>query len=355
MMAGGTGGHVFPALAVAQVLREQGVEVVWLGTRRGFEAYSVPEAGFDMEWISIRGLRGKSWWGWLMAPLRLMVALTQAVMVILRRRPDALLGMGGFVAGPGGLAAWLLRKPLLIHEANAVAGFTNRWLALVAQRVMTGFPCSAGIDPKRSIYIGNPLRADIVAMDARAKAESDSKAPLNLLVVGGSQGARVFNDTVPLALACLALEQRPSVHHQCGRGNQEATSLAYRDAGVSGVAPCEFIDDIAKAYAWADVVLCRAGAMTVAELSAMGVTALLVPYPHAISDHQTANARFLSERQAGVLLPENELTPQRLAEWLSKFQARRDLLAGFAQRALSLSKPQATAEVARICMERMCA
>ncbi len=355
MMAGGTGGHVFPALAVAQVLRERGIEVVWLGTRRGFEAHSVPEAGFDMEWISIRGLRGKGWWGWWVAPLRLTVALVQSVMVILRRRPDALLGMGGFVAGPGGLAAWLLRKPLLIHEANAVAGFTNRWLALVAQRVMTGFPHSVGIDPKRGIYIGNPLRADIVAMDRRNNTEPDSKAPLNLLVVGGSQGARVFNNIVPLALAALAIEQRPSVRHQCGRGNREAASLAYRDAGINGVAPSEFIDDMAKAYAWADVVLCRAGAMTVAELSAMGVTALLVPYPHAISGHQTANARFLSEHQAGVLLPESELTPQCLAEWLGKFHARRDLLAGFGQRALSLSRPQATAEVAQICMERMCA
>lgn len=355
MMAGGTGGHVFPALAVAQVLREQGVEVVWLGTRRGFEAHSVPEAGFDMEWISIRGLRGKGWWGWLMAPLRLTVALTQSILVILRRRPDALLGMGGFVAGPGGLAAWLLRKPLLIHEANAIAGFTNRWLAHFAQRVMTGFPHSVGINPKRGIYIGNPLRADIVGMDTQVNTESDAQAPLRLLVVGGSQGARVFNDIVPLALAVLTAEQRPSVRHQCGRGNQQAASLAYRDAGIDHVVPCEFIDDMAKAYAWADVVLCRAGAMTVAELSAMGVTALLVPYPYAISDHQTANARFLSEHQAGVLLPENELTPQCLADWLSKFHARRDLLKGFGQRALSLSRPQATVDVARVCMESMSA
>jgi UDP-N-acetylglucosamine--N-acetylmuramyl-(pentapeptide) pyrophosphoryl-undecaprenol N-acetylglucosamine transferase len=352
VMAGGTGGHVFPALAVASLLRREGVEVVWLGTRRGLEARAVPAAGIDVEWISIRGLRGKGALGWLLAPLRLLIAMGQTVAAVLRRRPDAMLGMGGFVAGPGGLVAWLLRRPLLIHEANAVAGLTNRWLAKLADRVLTGFPRSEGIDEGRAEYVGNPVREDIAALPSPAERLAGRSGALRLLVVGGSQGARAFNEQVPAAIAAMAPAGRPEVRHQCGRGRLEPTRAAYGEAGVPAEVS-EFIDDMAAAYAWADLVVCRAGAMTVAELAAAGLPAVLVPYPHAVSDHQTANARFLEAAGAAVLLPEAELTAARLAQELERLGADRGALLTMAERARVVARPQATARVAQICRESM--
>lgn len=349
VMAGGTGGHVFPALAVARFLRERGVHIVWLGTRAGLEARLVPAAGFDMEWITIRGLRGKGLRQWLVTPFLVLLAMLQTVGVILRRRPAALLGMGGFVAGPGGLVAWLLRRPLVIHEQNAIAGLTNRWLARLADRVLTGFP-ETFAPARHAVCVGNPVRAEVAALPAPEVRLSARSGRLRLLVVGGSLGAQVFNEVVPQALAGLAPAQRPDVRHQCGRGRREWTEAAYRDAGVDATVT-EFLDDMAAAYAWADLVLCRAGAMTIAELAAAGLPAILVPYPHAAGDHQRANATFLARHDAAILLPQPEFTPLRLRELLDELAARRAHLVQMAQRARALARPHATAAVAQACLE----
>lgn len=352
IMAGGTGGHVFPALAVADRLRRDGVEVVWLGTRRGLESRVVSAAGLEMEWVAIRGLRGKGILGWLLAPLRMALALAQAVAAILRRRPDALLGMGGFVAGPGGLAAWLLRRPLVIHEANAVAGLTNRYLARLAQRVLAGFPATVGLPPARTEWVGNPVRAEIAAVPEPQVRLEGRSGPLNLLVVGGSQGARVFNERVPAALGELPAGQRPRVRHQCGRGQLAAVEASYANAGAA-VDVSEFVDDMAGAYAWADLVLCRAGAMTVAELAASGSAAILVPFPHAAGDHQMANARFLAGQGAAEVIAEAALTPEHLASRLAALAVDRGYLRDMAIRARALALPGATDTVAQICREAM--
>jgi UDP-N-acetylglucosamine--N-acetylmuramyl-(pentapeptide) pyrophosphoryl-undecaprenol N-acetylglucosamine transferase len=260
--------------------------------------------------------------------------------------------MGGFVAGPGGLVAWLLRRPLLIHEANAVAGLTNRWLAKLADRVMTGFPRCEGIDAGRSEFVGNPVREDIAALAPPEQRMAARTGPLRLLVVGGSQGARAFNEQVPAALAAMAPDARPEVRHQCGRDRLQATRRAYAEAQIQAEVS-EFIEDMAAAYGWADLALCRSGAMTVAELAAAGLPALLVPYPYAVSDHQTANARFLEAAGAAVLLPEAELTPPRLAAELARLGADRGKLLAMAGCARGAARPEATARVAAICRESM--
>jgi len=352
IMAGGTGGHVFPALAVARRLRERGVTVVWLGTRRGLEARTVPGLGFDMEWVSIRGLRGKGVLGWLLLPLRLTAAMVQVVAAILRRRPDALLGMGGFVSGPGGLVACLLDRPLLIHEQNAVCGLTNRWLARCADRVLTGFPSSIGLRSDRCTYVGNPVRAEIAALPEPAQRFAGRDGQVRLLVIGGSQGARVFNEIVPQALAQLDASTRPIVRHQCGRGRAAETQQRYAAAGIADAQVAEFVEDMAQAYAWADLVVCRAGAMTVAELAAAGLGAVLVPYAHAVSDHQAVNAAFLTDAGAAVMLREAEFDAPRLAELLRAL-SERERLADMAARARTLAQPAATEQVAQACMEMM--
>ncbi|MCG6871239.1 MAG: undecaprenyldiphospho-muramoylpentapeptide beta-N-acetylglucosaminyltransferase [Gammaproteobacteria bacterium] len=351
IMAGGTGGHVFPALAVAEELRAGGDQVVWLGTRRGLEARTVPAAGFEMEWIEVRGLqRGLA--GWLLLPWRLARSLAQVLGVVLRRRPDAVLGMGGYVAGPGGLVAWLLRRPLLIHEQNAVAGLTNRWLAHFAERVMTGYPAPARLPRNGSEYLGNPVRGEIAALPEPADHFRQRSGSLRLLVLGGSQGARVFNETLPRLLAEWPAEQRPEVLHQAGRGSAGAVTQAYRDGGLAGVRVAEFIDDMAQAYDWCDLVLCRAGAMTLAELCAAGRGAILVPFPHAANDHQAANAGFLERHGAARVLPQTQL---------ERGDGLRDLLAectrqpggpgAMAEAARRLALPEAARQVARNCRE----
>jgi len=353
IMAGGTGGHVFPALAVAHCLRDHGVNVVWLGTRRGLEARAVPAQGIDVEWISIRGLRGRGLVGWLLAPARLALAGAQALAAILRRRPDALLGMGGFVAGPGGLVACLLRRPLLIHEQNAVAGMTNRWLARCASRVLTGFPAPAGLAASGQVYTGNPVRADIAALPVPEARLAGRQGPVRVLVIGGSQGAQVFNETLPPALATLDAAQRPQVRHQCGAAHEAATRAAYARAGMPDARVDPFIEDMAGALAWADLVLCRAGAMTLAELCAAGVASLLVPYAHAVNDHQSANARFLVEAGAAAMLAQAQCDASRLAGVLADLCADRARLLDMAQRARALARPQAAETVARHCLELM--
>lgn len=347
IMAGGTGGHVFPALTVAENLRSRGVNIVWLGTKSGIEARSVPAAGFDIEWISIRGLRGKGLWGLLRMPFLLLTAMLQTTGVILRRRPAALLGMGGFVAGPGGLVAWLLRRPLLIHEANAIAGLTNRVLARLGSRVMSGFP---DVFPKGvgADYVGNPVRREIAQLPDPTSRFESHHGQLRLLVVGGSQGAKVFNELLPEVVA--GLQPVPGVWHQAGAGNAKSVHAAYQRLGLA-VRVDEFIEDMAQAYGWADVVVCRAGAMSVAEVSAAGVATIFVPFPHAVSDHQTVNARYLANKDAAILIPQQDLTAERLIETMRRLDRERTEIVDMAGRARLLAKPDAAVRVADICME----
>jgi len=350
MMAGGTDGHVFPALAVAGQLRAQGVPVVWIGTHRGLEATLVPQAGIPIEWIGVAGLRGHGLWRRLTAPLMLTQALLQAGGILRRVRPRLVVGMGGFASGPGGVMARLLGIPLVVHEQNALAGLTNRWLARLADRVLEAFPGS--FSPRRqALTVGNPVRASIAALPEPAQRLAGRTGRPHLLVVGGSQGARALNQLLPAALALLPLAQRPEVWHQAGGALQAATAQAYQDAGVA-VQLQPFIEDMAAAYGWADLVLCRAGALTVAELAAAGVGAILVPFPYAVDDHQTANARFLESNGAAVIAPQAELTPVHLATLLQSLLSDRARLLALAQAARRLARPDAAARVAAICLEQ---
>ncbi|HEY5718103.1 MAG TPA: undecaprenyldiphospho-muramoylpentapeptide beta-N-acetylglucosaminyltransferase [Motiliproteus sp.] len=348
IMAGGTGGHVFPALATARELQQRGYRVEWLGTAAGIEAELIPAADIPLHCIAVAGLRGKGKLGLLLAPFKLLRATWQALGVIGRVQPVCVLGMGGFASGPGGLAAWLRRIPLLIHEQNAIPGMTNRILARLATRVMEAFP--GAFEPQRqALATGNPIRSSIMQLPAPAERFAGRSGPLRLLVVGGSLGAQAINACVADALAQLPTEQRPEVWHQTGKRNLDDTQARYAAAGVEArVVP--FIDDMDAAYAWADLVLCRAGALTISELAAAGVPGLLVPFPHAVDDHQTANAAYLADAGAALLLPQDQLTPQRLLALLNEYNDRDRLLA-MAGKARALAKPLATAVVAQHCQE----
>lgn len=351
IMAGGTGGHVFPALAVADALRAREVEVLWLGTSAGLEARVVPQAGYPLRVLDVQGLRGSGPARWLAAPLRLALALTKAVRILLTDRPHAVLGMGGFVTGPAGVAAWLTRRPLLIHEQNAVAGLTNRLLAPLATQVMAAFP--GVLDGNRPpLHTGNPVRAAIAALPEPDRRFAHREGRLRLLVLGGSQGASALNEAVPQAVAGLPEGQRPQIWHQTGARLLDGALEAYRRAGVEGrVEP--FIDDMADAYGWADLVVCRSGALTVAELAAAGVGAILVPFPHAVDDHQTRNGEYLSASGAAELVQQRDLTAEVLRARLAPYigSGGRDRLLGMARAARALARPDATSEVARQCME----
>lgn len=343
IMAGGTGGHVFPALAVAEQLQALGWPVVWLGTRAGLEARVVPPTGIPVHWISVRGLRGKGGLRQLMAPFMLLWALLQAAVVLLKVRPAAVLGMGGFTTGPGGVMAWLLRRALIIHEQNSVAGMTNRLLAPLAKPVLEAFPGSL----KSAIHTGNPVRSSIAALPFSAP-DPAARRP-RLLVVGGSLGAAALNEQVPLALAGLDAAQRPEVWHQTGLRLIEQARRSYAEAGVE-VRLDAFIEDMSSAYQWADLVLCRAGALTIAELAAVGVASILVPYPHAVDDHQTGNARFLVDAGAALLLPQPELTPEHLRSRLALLQQPEKLVA-MARSARAVAMPDAAQRVAQLCVD----
>ena len=374
IMAGGTGGHVFPALAVAEQLRQQGVDVIWMGTRQGLEAEVVPKAGFPVQWVSVSGLRGKGSLTWLLAPLKLMRAFVQVLSILLRSRPMAVLGMGGFVSGPGGLMAWLLKRPLLIHEQNAVAGLTNRLLARVADRVMEGFPRTL---PARyhAQFTGNPVRSDIATLPAPTIRFSDRRDGFRLLVLGGSLGAQALNEVVPQTLPLLSSAMALQVWHQTGQRNFNATRAAYNVYEAShsdSNSECPpridaFIDDMAAAYAWADLVVCRAGALTVAELAAAGVGAILIPYPYAVDDHQSANAKWLTNADAALMQPQSVLTAEWLAQQLSSLwsagtldksksdvravKPERQRLLAMAENARALAQINATEQVVKACME----
>ena len=348
IMAGGTGGHVFPALAVAKVLRERGVPVVWLGVPDSMESQLVPANGFPIEWVRVRGIRGKGVGAWLAAPFRVAAAVLEAARVLRRIKPRAVLGAGGYVSGPGGIAAWLLRIPLLIHEQNAVAGLTNRWLARFATQVLEAFPGSFGAGVKART-VGNPVRADIAAIADPAERFAARTGRTRLLVFGGSQGAQRLNAAVPQALSRLELGRRPQVKHQAGARGIEAARAAYQELAVEAeVVP--FIDDMAAAYAWADLALCRAGAMTIAELQAAGLGALLVPFAAATDDHQTKNAEAMVRVGAGRVLPESELNAERLSAELIELTADRPRLAEMARAARAARNIDAAACLADLCV-----
>jgi UDP-N-acetylglucosamine--N-acetylmuramyl-(pentapeptide) pyrophosphoryl-undecaprenol N-acetylglucosamine transferase len=342
--AGGTGGHVFPGLAVADWLRASGWRVVWLGSEAGMEAGLVAKRGYEMAAVKFSGVRGKGPVALLLLPLKLLLAFWQSARAILAKRPDVVLGMGGYMSFPAGMMAALLGRPLAIHEQNSVAGLANRVLAGVADRVLCAFPGAL----KRATHTGNPVRPEIAAIPAPAERYAQHSGPVRILVVGGSLGAKALNDVVPKALALLPVAARPIVTHQSGAQHVEALKEAYAAAGVQASTPA-FIDDMAAAYADADLAVCRAGATTVAELAVAGLPSILVPFPHAVDDHQTTNARFLADAGAAVLVPQSELTPERLAALLSVFD--RKSLREMAARARSLGRPDATEAVARACME----
>ncbi|OBS09073.1 undecaprenyldiphospho-muramoylpentapeptide beta-N-acetylglucosaminyltransferase [Acidihalobacter prosperus] len=348
IMAGGTGGHVFPGLAVAQALRAQGQPVMWLGTRRGLEARLVPEAGIEMAWIGVAGLRGKGWRTWPLAPLRLARALWQAGGVLRRLRPRAVIGFGGFVSGPGGVMAVLMRIPLFVHEQNAVAGMTNRWLARFSRRAFTGFPVALPGAAGKTAHVGNPVRAAIASLPPPQDRYSSRSGSLRLLVLGGSQGARALNRRVPETLARLDAGQRPQVRHQAGERHLEDAKQAYAQAGVTAEV-MSFVADMAEAYGWADLVICRAGALTVAELAAAGVASVLVPFPYAVDDHQRVNGAHLADAGAAIMIVEQALDAERLLSVLREL-GDRARLREMAMAARRLAKPRAAEAVAAACL-----
>ncbi len=343
VMAGGTGGHVFPGLAVADYLRNQGWRVVWMGNPDGMEARLVPTRGYEMAWVRFGALRGKGWLRKLLLPFNLLAAFGQALRALSQVQPNVVLGMGGYVTFPGGIMAALSGRPLVVHEQNSIAGLANRFLAHLAKRVGTGFPKAL----PRAEWTGNPVRADIIAVPPPGNRYPGRSGPLKVLVVGGSLGAQALNETVPEALALLTEAERPVVTHQSGARHIDALRAAYQKAGIKAELVA-FIDDMATRYAEADLVICRAGALTIAELAAAGVASLLVPFPHAVDDHQSGNARFLSDAGAAILMPQKEFTAATLASQLRRLT--REKLLAMAQKARALAKPDATRVVAEICM-----
>ena len=344
IMAGGTGGHVFPGLAVADEMRGRGWNVVWMGARGGLEARLVPARGYPVEWIRAVALRGKGLVAKVLLPFNLLAGFWQSARAIFRVRPDVVLGMGGYVAFPGGMMASLFARPLAVHEQNAIAGLANRVLAGVADKLLAAFPDAL----KNAEWTGNPVRVEIASIAQPAARYAGRSGPLRLLVVGGSLGAQALNEVVPKALGLFADPERPSVTHQAGEKHLESLRLNYSNANVKGELVA-FIEDMAHCYAEADLVICRAGAMTIAELSAGGMASVLVPFPHAVDDHQSANARFLSEQGAAILIPQEKFTPEGLADLIRTLD-RKALLA-MAEKARSLGKPDAARVVANRCAE----
>ena len=351
IMAGGTGGHVFPALAVADELRSRGVTIEWMGTQAGIEAEKVPAAGYSLTTISVQGLRGNGLVGWTLAPFKLTRAIWEAYRAIRKIKPDLVLGFGGFASGPGGVAAKLTKIPLVIHEQNSIPGLTNRLLVKVAKKVLTGF--DGAFPPKVTAeWVGNPVREKITMLDTPETRLASHHAPVKLLVLGGSLGARALNNSVPKALALLTKSDRPEVRHQCGIRNVEACQQAYEAAGVEGLV-VPFIEDMAASYGWADVVICRAGALTVAELAAVGIGSILVPYPHAVDDHQTHNARTLEKVGGAILLAEKMVMAESMTVVLREVLRDSGKLLKMATAAKTLHKPDVAKRIADVCDELM--
>lgn len=346
--AGGTGGHVYPALAVADYLREQGVKITWVGTRAGLEHRVIPAAGIPLELISISGLRGKGLLNLLFVPMKLIIAVIQTIKIFLKVKPDAVLGMGGFVSGPCGLTAFILRKPLYLHEQNAIPGLTNKALSSLATKVMQAFPGSFK-NNNGIVVTGNPIRKDISALAKPKDRIFSRNDKIRLLVIGGSLGAQALNENVPEAISQIDKSLQPNVWHQTGKNKLDETVKSYKTLNIEAKVT-EFIENMAEAYEWADLVICRAGALTVSELANAGVGAILVPYPYAVDDHQTANAQYLTKTGAAILIQQDQLAA-RLKESLTELlQAGRSKLIEMAEAARALSKPDATKDVANICL-----
>ena len=343
IMAGGTGGHVMPALAVAHELSERGWRIVWLGVPGSMEANLVPKHGYEMTYVRFSGVRGKGLLTKLLLPFNLLVAFFQCFELLRAIKPDVVLGMGGYVTFPGGMMAVLLNRPLVVHEQNSIAGLSNRVLARVADKILVAFPAALS----NGEFVGNPVRKEILQVAPPADRFGARNGRLKLLVVGGSLGAQSLNEMVPNALALLPEDRRPEVLHQSGTRHLQDLNANYAEAGVRAETVA-FIDDMARAYAEADLVVCRAGAMTIAELSAVGAASLLVPFPHAVDDHQTANARYLSDVGAALLIQQKELGAVRLASMLNDFT--RGKLLVMAEKARALGKPDATVAVAEACI-----
>ncbi len=351
IMAGGTGGHIYPALAVGTALRERGVKVCWMGVQDGLESRLARDEGFEFDPVRTRGVWGKGIARWLTMPLWLSVAILQCISIILRRRPDALLGMGGYVCGPGGLAGWLLRRPLVIHESNFIPGFTNRVLAFLATRILTGFENTklAG----KPIWVGTPIRENIIKTgNCRDLSDLGGVRPLNLLVIGGSQGAKALNEALPEALASLPDGLMPNIRHQSGAGRGTDTVQHYHSRGIDAEVT-EYIDDMSEAYQWADVIVARAGAMSLAEISAVGLAAILVPFPFAARDHQRVNAQIFENQDSALLCIEGEHFNQCLVEHLKTILSDRGLIRQMSLRIRKMAKTDSTELVVKNCIEVM--
>lgn len=347
IMAGGTGGHVFPALAIADYLHKKNVPLLWLGSKKGLENKLVPAAGYRLLTMSISGVRGKGGLTIMLAPFRILFAILQAIYMMISHRPVAVLGMGGFASGPGGVAAWLMRIPLLIHEQNAIAGMTNRWLSRLATRVFEAFPGSLPADRSAS-HVGNPVRDSIIELNKGKEKEDGPR----ILIVGGSLGAVKLNQVVPVAISQLSknVQKTVKIWHQTGSKDFDQTLERYETLDIEAkVEP--FLDEIEKAYAWANMVICRAGALTVSELAVAGLPAILVPYPYAVDDHQTANGRYLADVGAAVLIKDHELEPQSLAEILESWINTPGLIGKMARKARTMALTNATEQVAEACYE----
>jgi len=368
IMAGGTGGHVFPALSIAQHLLSRGVQVEWLGTRNGLEASVIPATNIPLHTISIAGLRGSSLARKILAPVVVLVAVLQSIFKVIQIKPGCVLGMGGFVTGPGGLAAWLLRKKLVIHEQNAIAGLTNQLLFPLASTVMEAFPgaferkqqltgnrmLKGFIKPGNTIVVGNPVRQDISALQKDNTSTVNDSRKLRLLVIGGSLGAVAINKSIPAMLKLMPAAERPEVLHQCGKRNLEETHTLYRDQEIDLDEQTRveaFIDDMSEAYRWADIIIARSGAMTVSEIAAAGLASILIPYPYAVDDHQTENAAFLQRVGAAEVIQQKDLDEHRLLELIRKYDQDRGALHQAAMKAHEAARPDATEKAASVCME----
>jgi len=353
VMAGGTGGHIFPGIAVADELKAQGWKIHWLGTANKMEASIVPEHGYDISFINISGLRGKKLLSMLVMPFKLLQSLIQARRVIKAVKPDVVLGMGGYASAPGGLAAWLSKIPLIVHEQNAAAGLSNRLLARIANKVCCAFPnaFASGIDAE---VVGNPLRASIGQHESLSKLSADEQTTKNILVVGGSLGAQVLNEVMPSSFAHLvSADEAFSIWHQTGAGKQEQVIASYAEHGLTtdNIKVSEFIKDMATAYQWADLVICRAGALTVSELAMAATPAIFVPLPHAVDDHQTKNALYLVKCNAAKLLPQKQLNKESITVLISELFDQPEILENMAKAAYSAAKSDASQRVAKLCQQ----
>ncbi len=353
IMAGGTGGHIFPGIAVADALSADNWQVHWLGTANKMEADLVPKYGYDISYLTISGVRGKSILSFLTAPFKLFKAIRQAKKVIVRINPDVVLGMGGYASAPGGIAAWILKKPLVIHEQNAVAGLSNRLLANIADNICCAFP-NAFSSKHKVNTVGNPLRKSIIPSNADINhsvvQESHNK---NILVVGGSLGAQVLNETMPKSYASLAVNKGVAIWHQTGKKKQKKVIAAYSQKAIASgdVKITEFIDDMAAAYQWADIVICRAGALTVSELAMAATPAIFVPLPHAVDDHQTKNAEYLVNHNAAKLIPQSQLTAESMTTMIVELFADSTILSTMASNAYQAATVDATEQVTDVCKQ----